>query len=362
MVEAMIDYIEKNGSNLSRGEAEAVFDAEEGILNTRKALAELAEAEDESKVILTQNVTMALNMVISGLLQEGDEVLISGMEHNSVMRPLTEKHIGYTVLESDDRGRILCGSIEKKLGENIKAVIINAASNINGVTQDLERIAEVIKPYNIPLIVDAAQGWPYIDITLKIADCICFTGHKGLSGPQGTGGFVARESFLENLSPTLFGGTGSDSASFHMPSFLPDKFEAGTMNIPGILGLGASIRFIKQDINAYRAKVKNNTKRIREGVEKVKGIRVYAEDDRIPVISMQTDEYDIAEFASALSRKGVQCRVGLHCAPLAHKTIKTIERGGLLRLSPSAYTTDEEIDKAITIIKELAEDGIQGLY
>ncbi len=362
MLEAMEDYIKNNGSNLARGEDESVFDVEEKILDTRKALMKLAEAEAENQVIFTQNVTMALNMVIAGLLKKDDEVLISGMEHNSVMRPLCERGIRYTILESDERGRILCEKIKDSLHEEIKAVIINAASNINGITQDLCQIAKEIRAYEIPLIVDAAQGWPYLDITLNVADCICFTGHKGLLGPQGTGGFIARKTFLETLKPTIFGGTGSDSDNLFMPSFLPDKFEAGTLNIPGILGLGAAVDFIYKDIATYREKIKNNTKTLREGLEGIRGLSVYAEDDRIPVISMRTDKFDTAAFASVLSHKGIQCRVGLHCAPLAHKTIRTLEKGGLLRLSPSSYTTEEEITKTIAIIEELMENGVQGLY
>ena len=239
---AMADYITNCGININRGSYALAYDVEDTIYTTRQRLHTLFNGHDPSHVIFTQNVTMSLNMVIKGLLKAGDHVLVSSMEHNAVMRPLTQlldKGITFDTIPCDSTGSIQMKSIEPLIRPNTVALIINHASNVCGTIQPLESIGPICKAHNLQFIVDAAQTAGVIPIDVKAChiDALCFTGHKGLLGPQGIGGIILTKEMAQTLIPLIAGGTGSFSHLETMPTHMPDAFEAGTLNLPGIIGL-----------------------------------------------------------------------------------------------------------------------------
>ena len=247
---AMSDYITNRGININRGSYALAYDVEDIIYTTRQRLNTLFNGHDPSHVIFTQNVTMSLNMVIKGLLKAGDHVLVSSMEHNAVMRPLTQllnKGITFDIIPCDKRGSIQLESMDSLIRPNTVAMIINHASNVCGTIQPLESIGSICKDHNLQFIVDAAQTAGVIPIDVKAChiDALCFTGHKGLLGPQGIGGIILTKEMAQTLTPLIAGGTGSFSHLETMPPHMPDAFEAGTLNLPGIIGLNEGLSYIE---------------------------------------------------------------------------------------------------------------------
>ena len=247
---AMADYITNRGININRGSYALAYDVEDIIYTTRQRLNTLFNGHDPSHVIFTQNVTMSLNMVIKGLLKSGDHVLVSSMEHNAVMRPLTQlldKGITFDTIPCDSTGFIQMDSIEPLIRPNTVALIINHASNVCGTIQPLESIGPICKAHNLQFIVDAAQTAGVIPIDVKAChiDALCFTGHKGLLGPQGIGGIILTKEMAQTLTPLIAGGTGSFSHLETLPTHMPDAFESGTLNLPGIIGLNEGLAYIE---------------------------------------------------------------------------------------------------------------------
>lgn len=363
---AMADYITNCGININRGSYSLAYDVEDIIYTTRQRLHTLFNGHDPSHVIFTQNVTMSLNMVIKGLLKAGDHVLVSSMEHNAVMRPLTQlldKGITFDTIPCDSTGSIQMDSIEPLIRPNTVALIINHASNVCGTIQPLESIGPICKAHNLQFIVDAAQTAGVIPIDVKAChiDALCFTGHKGLLGPQGIGGIILTKEMAQNLTPLIAGGTGSFSHLETMPTHMPDTFEAGTLNLPGIMGLNEGLSYIEsqgmENIHNHELAL---TQAFLEGLQSVDGINIVGKQniqDRTAVVSITIDGMDPASIAYELeSTYYIMTRVGLHCAPRAHQTLGTYPEG-TVRFSFGYANTLKDVESALSALNTIVKSA-----
>ncbi|MGN0905787.1 MAG: aminotransferase class V-fold PLP-dependent enzyme [Bullifex sp.] len=350
---AMEDYFFNNGSNIQRGETEYNFSAEDKIITLRERLSSLVNSSHPETTVFTPNVTAALNTVIQGFLKEGDEVLISPLEHNAVMRVLVEKKINYRRIPADTNGVIIPEEIKKLITPKTKAIIMQAANNVTGAVQPVHEAGD----YGIPLIIDSAQALPHIDIDMKEdnIDVLCFTGHKGLLGPQGTGGFIATDEMIKNIKPLIYGGTGSFSDLLNQPENLPDRFESGTQNIMGLIGLEAALEYLESHKEEIRKKERTVKKYFLNQLQLLKHITIHSASDEIPIVSVSSEDFDVAELSNYLAENNVQTRVGLHCNVMTHKYIGTYPEG-TVRFSFSHYNTKEEADTCIHLIKEFMND------
>ena len=362
---AMSDYITNRGININRGSYALAYDVEDIIYTTRQRLHTLFNGHDPSHVILTQNVTMSLNMVIKGLLKAGDHVLVSSMEHNAVMRPLTQlldKGITFDTIPCDSTGSIQMESIEPLIRPNTVALIINHASNVCGTIQPLESIGPICKAHNLQFIVDAAQTAGVIPIDVKAChiDALCFTGHKGLLGPQGIGGIILTKEMAQNLTPLIAGGTGSFSHLETMPTHMPDAFEAGTLNLPGIIGLNEGLSYIEsqgmENIHNHELAL---TQAFLEGLQSIDVVNIIGKQDiqdRTAVVSITIDSMDPASIAYELeSTYHIMTRVGLHCAPRAHQTLGTYPEG-TVRFSFGYANTHEDVESALSALHRILKN------
>ena len=362
---AMSDYITNRGININRGSYALAYDVEDIIYTTRQRLHTLFNSHDPAHVIFTQNVTMSLNMVIKGLLKAGDHVLVSSMEHNAVMRPLTQlldKGITFDTIPCDSTGSIQMDSIEPLIRPNTVALIINHASNVCGTIQPLESIGPICKAHNLQFIVDAAQTAGVIPIDVKAChiDALCFTGHKGLLGPQGIGGIVLTKEMAQTLTPLIAGGTGSFSHLETMPTHMPDAFESGTLNLPGIIGLNEGLAYIEsqgmENIHNHELAL---TQAFLEGLQSIDGINIVGKQniqDRTAVVSITIDGMDPANIAYELeSTYHIMTRVGLHCAPRAHQTLRTYPEG-TVRFSFGYANTHKDVESALSALHRIVKN------
>ena len=362
---AMSAYLTNYGININRGSYALAYDVEDIIYTTRQRLNTLFNGHDPSHVTFTQNVTMSLNMVIKGLLKAGDHILVSSMEHNAVMRPLTQqldKGITFDIIPCDVTGSIQLESIETLIRPNTVAMIINHASNVCGTVQPIESIGAICKAHNLHFILDAAQTAGVIPIDVKAChiDALCFTGHKGLLGPQGIGGIILTKEIAQILTPLIAGGTGSFSHLETMPTHMPDAFEAGTLNLPGIIGLNEGLSYIEavgmKNIHNHELAL---TKTFLEGLRSITGINIIGKQDiqdRTAVVSITIDGLDAASIAYELeSNYHIMTRVGLHCAPRAHQTLGTYPEG-TVRFSFSYANTLEEVDMALSALHTILKN------
>ena len=362
---AMSDYITNRGININRGSYALAYDVEDIIYTTRQRLHPLFNGHDPAHVIFTQNVTMSLNMVIKGLLKAGDHVLVSSMEHNAVMRPLTQlldKGITFDTIPCDSTGSIQIDSIEPLIRPNTVALIINHASNVCGTIQPLESIGPICKAHNLQFIVDAAQTAGVIPIDVKAChiDALCFTGHKGLLGPQGIGGIILTKEMAQTLTPLIAGGTGSFSHLETMPTHMPDAFEAGTLNLPGIIGLNEGLAYIEsqgmENIHNHELAL---TQAFLEGLQSIDGINIVGKQniqDRTAVVSITIDGMDPASIAYELeSNYHIMTRVGLHCAPRAHQTLETYPEG-TVRFSFGYANTHKDVETALSALHRIVKN------
>ena len=349
--------------NAGRGAHAASLSASRVIYNTREALARFFHAESPKQIVFTNNSTESLNIAIKGLLKEGDHVVTTMLEHNSVLRPLYEMEengVSLTIVKSDSMGRISYEDVEKAVQENTKAIICTNASNLTGNYVDVKRVGEIAKKKGVLLVVDASQtaGVYPIDVQEMNIDVLCFTGHKSLLGPQGTGGLYVREGL--RLRPLKSGGSGILTYSKSHPSDMPTALEAGTLNGHGIAGLGAAIEYlVKEGIDNIREKELQHMWKFYYGVKDIPGVKIYGDFEtklRCPIVTLNIGEYDSSEVSDELLMTyDISTRPGAHCAPLMHEALGTVEQGAV-RFSFSHYNTDEEIEKAIEAIKELAEE------
>lgn len=361
VVESMTNYILKVGTNVGRGAYDLSYQAEDVVYETRELICELFNFPKAENVIFTKNITESLNVLIKGCLQAGDHVIVSSMEHNAVMRPLNSlgNKIEYTKVTCNQLGDIQAADVEAAIKPHTKAVVMTHASNVCGTILDLEMIGEICNKHHLWFIIDSAQTAGFLDIDFQKlkADALGFTGHKGLLGPQGIGGFIISDRLAEQVSPLMEGGTGSLSDEEIQPAYMPDKFEAGTLNIPGIYGLNASLKYLLQKgVENIRQEEIYLTQFFIERLLDIDGLQLVGKKDtnnRTAIISMVFPERDQGIIAHDLSRKyHIMSRNGLHCAPSAHKTLGTFPEG-TVRFSLSHFTTMEEISYAVDCLDSL---------
>ena len=349
--------------NSSRGVHSGALSASRTIYETRAALAQLFGAESPERIAFTANSTQALNIAIKGVLNPGEHVITTALEHNSVLRPLYEMEdlgVQLTILPADPMGNIRCEDLEKEIRCNTKAIVTTHGSNLTGNLLDIGRIGEIAGRHGLIYIVDASQtaGVFDIDVQKMHIDILCFTGHKGLLGPQGTGGIYVREGVA--VRPLLSGGSGVQTYLHSHPPQMPTLLEAGTLNGHGIAGLGAAIRYLQETgLDTIRAKEQNLMIAFYEAVREISGITVYGDfstKNRCAIVSLNVRNYDSGEVSSALSTEyGIATRPGAHCAPLMHKALGTVKQGAV-RFSFSHYNTKEEIKIAVAALRELAQE------
>ena len=360
VVQAVVEAMGSLG-NSGRGVHSGALQASRMIYDTRAALAQLFGAESPERIAFTANSTESLNIAIKGLLNPGDHVITTALEHNSVLRPLFEmedRGVELTILPADPMGNICYEDFEKEIRPNTKAIVTTHGSNLTGNLLAIDRIGAIAKKHGIVYIVDASQtaGVFPIDVQKMHIDILCFTGHKGLLGPQGTGGIYVREGVP--LRPLLSGGSGVQTYLRAHPPQMPTALEAGTLNGHGIAGLGAAIRYLQETgLDAIRAKEQELMLAFYETVRQIPGITVYGDfttSHRCAIVTLNIRDYDSGEVSDALSSEyGIATRPGAHCAPLMHKALGTVEQGAV-RFSFSHYNTYEEIKIAVAALQELA--------
>ena len=363
VIEAVVNAMNSMG-NAGRGAHAASLSASRVIYNTREALARFFGAEDPRQIVFTNNSTESLNIAIKGIWEPGDHVVTTMLEHNSVLRPLYElekKGVSITFVKSDLQGRISYEEMEAAVQANTKAIVCTNGSNLTGNYVDVKRVGEIAKRKGVLLIVDASQtaGVYPIHVQDMNIDILCFTGHKSLLGPQGTGGMYVRTGL--QLKPLKSGGSGVQTYSKHHPYEMPTALEAGTLNGHGIAGLGAAIAYLEAEgIDNIREAELKHMWHFYNGVKDIPGVKVYGDFEtevRCPIVTINIGDYDSSEVSDELLMTyGISTRPGAHCAPLMHEALGTVEQGAV-RFSFSHYNTDEEIETAIAAIKELAEEN-----
>ncbi|AFA47620.1 aminotransferase class V-fold PLP-dependent enzyme [Acetobacterium woodii] len=365
---AMAEYLDTRGCNVGRGNYQWGYEVAEAVYQTRSKLCRLFhfnQGSDPTKnVVFTASVTESLNLVIKGMLKAGDHVLVSGMEHNAVMRPLTylqSQGILVDIIPCDVQGKLAVDKIAGLIQEKTKMIIMTHGSNVCGTILPIAAVSAICQKHGLRFVVDVAQtaGIIPIDMTKTLIDALCFTGHKGLLGPQGIGGLIVTDELAAKLTTLIHGGTGSRSESFDMPDFLPDKLESGTLNLPGIYGLSAALDYLdKTGLETIHKKEMALTQKLLTGLQQLEHLDLIGIPDskqRTAVVSLVSTKKDNALVAFELDQNyGIMTRVGLHCAPLAHQTLGTFPRG-TIRLALGHYNTDEEVDYCLTALAEITE-------
>ena len=350
--------------NSSRGSYQSALSAARTIYEARCRVAAFFGCTQPDRVIFTANVTEALNIALSGLFQPGDHVISTDLEHNSVLRPLyrleTEGGVSLSFVPADRRGCVDYAAFERLICPQTRAIVCTHASNLTGNLLDLTAIGRIAKAHGLLLIVDAAQtaGCIPIDMEAMGIDVLCFTGHKGLMGPQGTGGLCLREGV--EIRPWKVGGSGVQSYSRTQPEQYPTRLEAGTLNGHGIAGLSAALDYLNEvGLSAVQAKEAALMRRFYDGVRAVDGVTVYGDFDapkRAAIVALNIRDYDSGSVADELSEVyGIAVRPGAHCAPRMHRALGTEERGAV-RFSFSWFNTEAEVDTAVRAVKEIAAE------
>jgi cysteine desulfurase / selenocysteine lyase len=363
VINAMADFLERAGGNPGRAGHRLSIEAGRIVYNARETLAEFFNASDPLRVIFTANATHAINLCLYGILRPGDHVVASSMEHNAVMRPLRNlenRGVNLSVAPCAQDGSIDPGDIVAAMCPSTRIIVITHASNVTGAILPIAEIADAAHQSGALLLVDAAQtaGVLPIDVQAMNIDFLAFTGHKGLQGPQGTGGLVIGNRVnAKDLEPLWRGGTGSRSEFESQPEDLPDKFESGTVNGPGIAGLGAGVQYImKRGIDAIRAQEIDLTRRLADGIKSIDGVAVHGPEDvtrSVAIVSFTAAGHRVSDIGLRLDEEfGILSRVGLHCAPAAHRTIGTFPEG-VVRFALGLETTKEEIALAIEAVKKV---------
>ena len=361
VAESMSDFILNVGTNVGRGAYDLSYKAENIVYETRELICQLFNFNKPENVIFTKNITESMNVLIKGLLKEGDHVIVSSMEHNAVMRPLNslKDKVEFTKAKCNILGELEIENVISSIKPNTKAIIMSHASNVCGTILDLEKVGQICKDNNIFFIIDSAQTAGFLDIDFKKlnADAIGFTGHKSLLGPQGIGGFIVNDKMVNEMNTLIEGGTGSLSDSEIQPDYMPDKFESGTLNIPGIYGLHTSLKYLLDyGLNNIREYEIQLLDKFLEGISKINYIKPIGKrtsNGRSPVVSIDFIHNDNGLVAHELSKEyNIMTRSGLHCAPSAHKTLGTFPQG-TVRFSLSHFTTLKEIEYSIDSINNI---------
>ncbi|MGD0274532.1 MAG: aminotransferase class V-fold PLP-dependent enzyme [Syntrophales bacterium] len=363
MMEAMAHYNCEVGGSPGRSGHRLSIEAGRIIFETRETLAELFHIDNPLQIVLTKNATEALNIALFGLLQPGDHVITTSMEHNSVMRPLRvleSRGISLSIISCSSQGELSPADIRKAIRINTKMILAVHASNVTGVILPIHEISLIAKENGVIFCVDAAQtsGALPIDVQQYGIDLLAFSGHKSLFGPQGTGGLYIRKGLEKDVRPIMIGGTGSRSEFEIQPDFIPDKYESGTPNTIGIAGLCAGVRFVlAEGVGKIRQKEMNLTSRFVDGLSILPGVKIFGPSEameRTAVVSFLLANISPSEAAFELDERfGIFCRPGLHCAPSAHRTIGTFPEG-TIRFSFGYFNMEDEIDTALKSLRSLA--------
>ncbi|MEF2805346.1 MAG: aminotransferase class V-fold PLP-dependent enzyme [Massilistercora timonensis] len=362
VIDAVVEAMTSLG-NAGRGANEASLSAARIIYDAREKLCRFFNGEDPRQIVFTSNSTESLNIAVKGLLEPGDHVITTMLEHNSVLRPLYEmekKGVALTIIKADKRGRFSLEEMEAAIRPETKMIVCTNGSNLTGNYVDIGKVGEMAHRHDVLFVVDASQtaGVFPIDVRNMQVDVLCFTGHKGLLGPQGTGGMYVREGLA--IRPLKSGGSGVQTYSKTHPREMPTALEAGTLNGHGIAGLRAGVEYIENTgLDTIRAREQELMWRFYEGVKEIPGVTVYGDFDsreRCAIVSLNIGDYDSSEVSDALlTEYGISTRPGGHCAPLMHEALGTVEQGAV-RFSFAHSNTEEEVDIAINAVRELATE------
>lgn len=356
---AMADYVEKVGATINRSSYASAQEAGLVTLSLRERLCRLFNHPDPTHAVLTPGATAGLNMVIKGLLRPGDHCLVSSMEHNAVMRPLVQlerEGVAFERIPCDAQGRLRLEALPGMIKLNTRLVVMAHGSNVCGTVQDAEAVGKICRERGVPFALDAAQTAGHIEVDFERFGlaALVVPGHKGLLGPQGIGALLLDADFARRLTPLVAGGTGSASYSEELPGWMPDRFESGTPNMPGVYGWEAALGWLENTgIETLENHEKTLSKRFLEGIYGLKNVKLYGStvpEGRTGVFSVGFLNCDNAEAAWRLEREfGILTRCGLHCAPSAHKTLGSFPEGSV-RFSTGWANTEADIDAALSAI------------
>lgn len=364
VVEAVHQYLTESGAAAGRSGYREANDVERLILDARKQLGYLFGLNTPEQIVFGLNGTDALNLALHGYLRPGDHVVTTQLEHNSVLRPLAYlkamRDIEVTYVAPEDDGRVSPEKIVSEMRDSTRLVAVTHASNVTGAVQPVEEIFALVRQRGARMLVDAAQTAGHVELNLSNTpiDMVAFAGHKGLLGPLGTGVLIVQADVVPQLEPIRQGGSGTKSELDQQPDDLPTKYESGNANVPGILGLRAGIEYLREmTITALHRQTHQNTVRLVEGLSGLPNVRLFGPADlehQMGVVSIAVDSFDPHELATALdSAFGIQCRAGLHCAPLTHQHLGTIGCGGTLRFSLGVFNTSEQVDRTLEALHTL---------
>ncbi len=343
--------------NAGRGGHWASVKGAEGIAEAQEELSGLFNIQNPERLAFTQNATYALNMAIGGFLKRSDHVIITSMEHNSVLRPV-HRLCSYTIVEANEKGEINPADIERAIRRNTKLVVTTHASNVCGTVMPVYEIGQICRRYNIPYLLDAAQtaGIIPIDVEKMNISMLAFSGHKGLMGPLGTGGLYVRDGI--KLTPIIVGGTGTESMNKNQPENMPDMLHSGTLNTPAIMTLSAAVKYIKREgIENIEKKERSLAERLFEGLMNIDGVKVYGlyKGNRNGTVAFNIGNSDSQEIAEILSKDyGIATRGGYHCSYISHQTLGT-ERTGAVRAGFGAFSTQNDANALLSAVNKIAK-------
>jgi len=361
-----VDHWQRNvGAPAGRGAYDEALQSDRLVHDARRAVAGVLGVKDPKSLVFAFNGTDALHLAIQGLIRPGDHVVTTVCEHNSVLRPLRqladERGVAVAHVGANAEGVVSAADVVAAVAPRTRFVVVTQASNVTGALQPIAEIGEELRRRGIMFVVDAAQsaGEIPLDLDALPADFVAMPGHKGLLGPLGTGVLYVRPGCEERLMSIRTGGTGSESRSTRQPATMPDKFESGNLNVPGLVGLGAAARWLSaRGVAAVREHAVALVRKLLDGLDGVPGLSVVgprAAESRVGVVSVRLEGYDPQELAAVLATSyGIECRAGLHCAPLMHRALATESAGGTLRLSCGPFTTDDDVDAAVAAIREVS--------
>lgn len=363
VAEEMQRVLTQTAGNPSRGLHSVSIDVSRLVYDVRESIAKFFGASDPKRVIFTGNATHALNLALFGLLKPGDHVIKTSLEHNAVTRPirvLAERGVEVSEFVVHPEQELAWDDFEAAFKRNTKLVVTTHASNVTGTILPVEQIGKVVQAHGAFYLVDAAQtaGVFSIDLNQMPIDLLAFPGHKGLLGPQGTGGLIVGPKVT--LEPLIYGGTGSWSETDQQPDFLPDALESGTLNVVGIAGLGAGIKYLQQNnVREIRRQEQTWCQILIDGLRQIPGIKIYGginAAEKAPIVAFNLGNIDSMTVGYLLDKEaGIIARAGLHCAPSAHKTIGTLKQG-VVRLSPSHFTAREDIEITLSAVRQVAKE------
>jgi cysteine desulfurase family protein len=367
VAEAVLRHLTQTGAPAGRGAYRAALDVDRTIAHCRQTAAQLFGVAEPARLVFTFNGTDGLNTAILGACRPGDHVVTSTWEHNSVLRPLRalqeHRQVTITRVEPDAQGRLNPAAIERALQKTTRLVVLQHVSNVTGIIQPLEEIAAVVRRHEALLLVDAAQSAGHLPIDLAMAgiDLWACSGHKGLLGPLGTGLLYVGPRAESQLLPLRWGGTGTHSEDDVQPAELPDRFESGNLNVPGLAGLDAALTELQtRGIANIREHEAGLTERLWSGLSAIPKVTLFGpppqQVPRTGVVSLQIAALDPQESAALLDQHfGIECRAGLHCAPGVHRALGTLAHGGTVRFSIGLFNTEDDVDAAITAVMALAQ-------